>query len=246
MNKKILIIPDVHGRTFWRAALETGNYEKVIFLGDYVDPYVYEGIDPLQALSNFKDILSLKIIYQDRVILLLGNHDLSYYSDHFHNIVGSDRYDYKNEEELQHLFRGWRRFFKLAHEETIGSKRYLFSHAGVTMSWLKQNKDVIVKPDATHLNHLLDNKEGIDALAQVGFTRYGLYPSGSMVWADIEELLESNPLPDTYQIVGHTMQMDGPIITDKVACLDCRAGFSLNKKGEILPVTEVTPYEVTW
>ena len=206
MNKKILIIPDVHGRTFWRTALETGNYEKVIFLGDYVDPYVYEGIDKLEALSNFKDILSLKIIHQDRVILLLGNHDLSYYSDHFRNSVGSDRYDYKNEEELQHLFRGWRRFFKLAHEGTIGGKRYLFSHAGITMSWLKQNNDIIVKPDAAHLNHLLDNKDGIDALAQVGFTRYGLYPSGSMVWADIEELLESNPLPDTYQIVGHTIR----------------------------------------
>ena len=246
MNKKILIIPDVHGRTFWRTALETGNYEKVIFLGDYVDPYVYEGIDKLEALSNFKDILSLKIIHQDRVILLLGNHDLSYYSDHFHNIVGSDRYDYKNEEELQHLFRGWRRFFKLAHEETIGGKRYLFSHAGITMSWLKQNNSIIVTPDAAHLNHLLDNKEGIDVLAQVGTARWGLYPSGSMVWADIEELLDSDPLPNTYQIVGHTMQMDGPIITDKVACLDCRAGFSLNKKGKILPVTEVTPYEVTW
>ena len=57
MNKKILIIPDVHGRTFWRAALETGNYEKVIFLGDYVDPYVYEGIDPLQATPTIFIIL---------------------------------------------------------------------------------------------------------------------------------------------------------------------------------------------
>ena len=81
-------------------------------------------------------------------------------------------------------------------------------------------------------------------MAQVGTARWGLYPSGSMVWADIEELLESNPLSDTYQIVGHTMQLEGPIVTDKAACLDCRAGFSLNEKGEILPVTEVTPYEV--
>jgi hypothetical protein len=42
------------------------------------------------------------------------------------------------------------------------------------------------------------------------------------------------------------MQIDGPIITDKVAFLDCRAGFSLDQKGEILPVTEITPYEVIW
>ena len=246
MNKKILIIPDVHGRTFWRTALDTGNYEKIIFLGDYVDPYVYEGIDKLQALSNFKAILSLKMIYRDKVVLLLGNHDLCYYSDHYRNKVGGDRYDYEHEKELQQLFRSRTDLFKLAHEETLGGKHYLFSHAGITMTWLKQNSGIIVKPDAAHLNHLLDTNKGMDTLAQVGAARWGIYPSGSMVWADIEELLESNPLSDTYQIVGHTMQLEGPIVTDKAACLDCRAGFSLNEKGEILPVTEVTPYEVIW
>ena len=244
MNKKILIIPDVHGRTFWRTALDTGNYEKIIFLGDYVDPYVYEGIDKLQALSNFKAILSLKMIYRDKVVLLLGNHDLCYYSDHYRNKVGGDRYDYEHEKELQQLFRSRTDLFKLAHEETLGGKHYLFSHAGITMTWLKQNSGIIVKPDAAHLNHLLDTNKGMDTLAQVGEMRWGDYPSGSIVWADIVELLESSPLPDTYQIVGHTMQMEGPIITDKVACLDCRAGFSLDQEGEILPVTEVTPYEV--
>ena len=38
MNKKILIIPDVHGRTFWESALKSGDYEKIVFLGDYTDP----------------------------------------------------------------------------------------------------------------------------------------------------------------------------------------------------------------
>ena len=73
--------------------------------------------------------------------------------------------------------------------------------------------------------------------------RWGDYPSGSMVWADVEEMLVSNPIPDIYQIVGHSMQFDGPIITDKFACLDCRAAFSLDYKGNISPVTELTSYE---
>ena len=64
-----------------------------------------------------------------------------------------------------------------------------------------------------------------------------------MVWADVEEMLVSNPIPDIYQIVGHSMQFDGPIITDKFACLDCRAAFSLDYKGTISPVTEPTSYE---
>ena len=246
MNKKILIIPDVHGRDFWITALEKGDYEKIIFLGDYVDPYAYEGIDKYRALSVFKGIMSMKIIYRDKVVLLYGNHDLRYFSDHFRDMTGTDRYDYENKEELQHLFRNWSRYFKLAHEEIIGGKRFLFSHAGVTQPWLKQNLDIIVKPDEDHLNALLNSREGIDTLVQVGRARYGRYPSGSMVWADVEELAKSNPIPDTYQIVGHTMQLDGPIITDHFACLDCRAAFSLDQNGKIMPVTEITPLEIRW
>ena len=40
--KKIIIIPDVHGRTFWRNAVEKYRNVKdvhIVFLGDYVDPY---------------------------------------------------------------------------------------------------------------------------------------------------------------------------------------------------------------
>jgi len=243
MKQSILIIPDVHGRSFWKTALDSGRYSKVIFLGDYVDPYEVEGIDNLTALSNFKDILSLKITNPDRVILLLGNHDLCYMSDHYKDLAENDRYDDEFEEELQQLFRGWSHFFKLAHEEMINNKRYLFSHAGVTQTWFKQNLEIIQKLDEKHLNHLLDTDEGLGILAQVGESRWGDYPSGSIVWADSEELAISNPLPNTYQIVGHSMQFDEPIITDNFACLDCRAAFSLDLKGTIKPVTEINSYE---
>ena len=228
MKKRILIIPDVHGRTFWRTALDSGRYEKVIFLGDYVDPYAYEGIDNLMAISNFKDILSLKMIYPDQVILLLGNHDLCYLSDYYRDLAENDRYDYEFEEEIQQLFRGWSGYFKLAHEEKINGTRFLFSHAGVTMPWLKQNSKIIEEPDAGHLNLLLATKEGINTLAQVGQARCGCY---------------SNPLPNTYQIVGHSLQFDGPIIAEYFACLDCRAAFSIDRKGKINPVTEILGYE---
>ena len=64
-----------------------------------------------------------------------------------------------------------------------------------------------------------------------------------MVWADIEEMRASSPQPETYQIFGHTMQYDDPIITDTFACLDCRAAFSLHQTGTIKAVTEITSYE---
>ena len=38
-NSRILIIPDVHGRTFWRDAVEAAGEMPIVFLGDYLDPY---------------------------------------------------------------------------------------------------------------------------------------------------------------------------------------------------------------
>ena len=246
MRKEILIIPDVHGRSFWKEAVDSKDYEKIIFLGDYTDPYEMEGITDDMAVDNFKSIIDYKQQNPDKVVLLLGNHDLHYYSEYYYELAGGVRYDPVSAVALQRLFTKYHSFFQLAWETDWGSKHYLFSHAGITQSWLKQNMELIRKPDARHLNRLLHSNEGLESLAQVGEMRWGDYPSGSMVWADVVEMLESNPLPDTYQIVGHTMQFDGPIITDNLACLDCRAGFSINQEGEILPVTEITPYEVIW
>ena len=41
---KVLVLPDVHGRKFWRKAIadNIGNVDKVIFLGDYLDHYENE------------------------------------------------------------------------------------------------------------------------------------------------------------------------------------------------------------
>jgi hypothetical protein len=243
MNKKILIIPDVHGRTFWKSALRSGDYEKIVFLGDYTDPYEMEDITNREALKNFKSIIAFKQQNPEKVVLLLGNHDLHYYSEYYYELAGGVRYDPVSAVALQRLFTKYHSFFQLAWETDWGNKHYLFSHAGIMQSWLKRNVELIRKPDARHLNRLLHSNEGLESLAQVGEMRWGDYPSGSIVWADIDELLVSNPLSGIYQIVGHTMQFDGPIITDSLACLDCRASFTLNDTGGIELVTELTSYE---
>lgn len=37
MRNDILIIPDVHGRTFWKDAVNRESWGTIIFLGDYLD-----------------------------------------------------------------------------------------------------------------------------------------------------------------------------------------------------------------
>lgn len=230
-NKKILIIPDVHGRQFWKKAVGSGDYDKVVFLGDYLDPYPDERIGELTAQHNFEDILSYYDQHPDKVVLLLGNHDLHYLSPHYHDICPSGRYNEQHSDYYRFLFTQKDRF-RLACEETIGKQKYLFTHAGVNQYWLKRNKKLIVAPDAEHLNQLLLTDEGIETLAQVGIARWGEYLTGSIIWSDCDELALTDPLPHIYQIVGHTQQFDGtPVITDHFACLDTRSAFTLSSEG---------------
>lgn len=87
MNTPIIIIPDVHGRDFWR--LTVAQYEEedtLIFLDDYLDPYENEWIYCSDAFKGLLDIIELKRTNPEKVVLLLGNHDLHYL---FSNLLGS-------------------------------------------------------------------------------------------------------------------------------------------------------------
>jgi hypothetical protein len=189
------------------------------------------------TIENLKSIIAYKQQNPDKVVLLLGNHDLHYFSEYYYELAGGNRYSPHAAISLQRLFQDNHHLFQLAWETELCDRHILFSHAGITLSWLKRNINLIRIPDARHLNRLIKTDEGLEALAQVGEMRGGDYPSGSLVWAVVEEMLMSAPIPKTYQIVGHSMQFDGPIITDKFACLDCRAAFLLDNKGKISPVT---------
>lgn len=79
-DNALLIIPDVHGRKFWKEAVEKHPNLPTIFLGDYHDPYPYERISREASLANFKEILDYARSH-DNVTLLLGNHDFQYIFD---------------------------------------------------------------------------------------------------------------------------------------------------------------------
>ena len=103
MRNDILIIPDVHGRTFWKDAVNRESWGTIIFLGDYLDPYPREGIDDNQVLGNFLEILDFGRTH-DNVVMLLGNHDMHYYSKIFAERALSSRYNYRLAEIFKALF----------------------------------------------------------------------------------------------------------------------------------------------
>ena len=138
--KKILIIPDVHGRDFWiepvKKVINNKDYF-IVFLGDYLSCYPYEwepGIDYNQiAIERFKEVLDFKKENPEKVVLLLGNHDLSY----FNTDICESRTDHKNWDLLNGIYMDNLDLFDLAWETEINGKRYFFSHAGVRKGWLK-------------------------------------------------------------------------------------------------------------
>ena len=113
---KILIVPDVHGRDFWREAIKE-DYDKIVFLGDYLDHYYGESTRE-HDIETLKDIIDIKKSNPDKVILLIGNHDCPYIWKEYGEALGSYwcRHDYDNHGEISRLFTDNLDLFQIAWE----------------------------------------------------------------------------------------------------------------------------------
>jgi hypothetical protein len=211
----VMIIPDVHGRLFWEEPVKNriDEFDNIIFLGDYLDPYEHEYITPKQALDRFHDILELKALYPDKVTLLLGNHDHHYMFD----LQRGCRMDYLRYDIIKEIFRNGYEFFDLY---KVIDDKYLFSHAGVSTEWLSNYK----LEDFT-IEHCKEDDNISRKLFQIGWERGGDSEYGSIIWRHLTE--NSTLLPQYYQIFGHTQLRENAIIKDSYSCLDCRKVFKL-------------------
>lgn len=248
----MIIIPDIHGRSFWKEAIKGRENEKIIFLGDYMDPYVEE--DEFKDLTlenyhdkiigNLKEILEFKKAHMDNVVLLIGNHDGHY----FMCMDKCSRYERIFHSEIEKLFRDNIELFKLVHVEKIGEKVFVFTHAGMRKLWLydvygeEEIEDILAKDTFTRatmiadlLNSDIDTYGVQQALGHMSAYRGGYESYGSILWADIREfgglkgLFKPSFIADM-EIFGHT-QLIRPIVTEYYADIDCRRAFSLNDEG---------------
>ena len=240
--KKILIIPDVHGRDFWKEpvkkVLEDTNAH-IVYIGDYTDPYSSEwdpNFDYLQhTVDNFKEIIEMKKQNSDRITLLLGNHDCGYAIG---DNVCSSRMDKIHQSELEKIFRENRELFQIAEECDIAGKHFIFSHAGILKGWVRSvwgeeadspdfkvvdrlNNAWLVE-DWSILNYLGDHDN---------YRGWYSFQYGSPVWSDIRSWIRVTP-EETYgfNIVGHT-QLSHQVVLDQIADLDCRKAFYIDDQG---------------
>jgi predicted phosphodiesterase len=263
-NIHTLIIPDVHGRTFWKEAIEKFPKDKfpeltIIFLGDYVDPYTFEGITREAAIDNFQEIIDIAK-NDNRIHLLIGNHDMHYWYDAEYK----SRVDTKNYNKIKEMFLENFSLFNIAYEETINNEKYLYTHAGVSKPWLdhlrfigdlslktnigKLSNDQIpfcemlrdMTPDADKLNKMKDNFQGQANLWMASYARGGDYNCGSCIWEDLGEwMYEGMEIPGIWQIFGHSRwsksDPDDAFIDKKrkFACVDTASAWVITNKGKL-------------
>lgn len=211
---KVLVIPDIHGRKFWREAVSknANKVDKVIFLGDYLDPYYNEinGNPNLMECNNFCDyqnllkmlenIIELRKNNPNKYILLTGNHTDSYI---WSNFQAATRTDYNNWKKYHKFFSENLDLFNLVWIEND----VIFSHAGISQGWANDflynsmkydegaelERDSVVFETARVLKDtpLKDfNKYYIDAISYISRYRGGDMFYGSCEWADLNEHIE--------------------------------------------------------
>lgn len=225
MIYKTITIPDLHGKDVWKQ-INPDEYDKIIFIGDYVDAPYPPGINTskkefrdakilidkvngktdIEILYNLNEVILFKEKYPDKVVLLVGNHDVPYifYKRNpvqYRNVMCSGHR--KNMlPELSTLYNDNFDKFQIMYQ--LGN--VVWSHAGLTPeaynSYFKlqinDRFDILVE-EMNKLFILNDLKLYIVSPLRGGI----LYRYGSVVWADIREWKMGTYQFPFNQIVGH-------------------------------------------
>ena len=206
---KILTFGDRHGRNDWKKIVSP-EYDKIVFLGDYWDSF---DIPFEQQRENFIDLLEYKRANFDRVVLLTGNHD-------FHYVRG-----------IRESYSGYQTIHRLEIQELLDTalgedmmtacflhNNILFSHAGVTKTWCKNN-DVDVNNIEQSINDLFKYIPRVfEFTSGKNYSVYGDDVEQGPFWVRPRSLKDDSV--DFIQVVGHTTIRE-PLITDKFIFADC-------------------------
>ena len=236
---KILLIPDIHGRDFWKKVKDFEG--EIVFLGDYLDPYNFEfnkngkyqefyngelvkfDIIPDRkesCIENLKEIISFAK-NKNNVTLLLGNHDYHYLYPKF----DSTRKDIKRLSEITKLFLNNSELFK----EYYIKDSLLCTHAGVSIDWVNLYSN-------NNFEEAMSNATSIQKFS-VSSYRGGFDKYSGPLWLDVNEITtyDNKLYTDSkikYQVFGHTMLVDQGSICKREngACIDSREIFEIDTK----------------
>lgn len=216
---KIIAIGDIHGRDFWKKVVEKETFDKIVFIGDYFDSFNIPGHIQLE---NFKEIVDYKNSNSDKVVLLCGNHD-------YHYLKGVDGQcsgyqlgmSYSFNEALQPLYNN--KDLKICFKH----KGLLFTHAGVSKTWVKQNNIDLEDLENSMNDYFYYKPKVFDFNLGSNFSYYGDDVCQTPIWIRPNSL-EKDSIDNYFQIVGHTHH-DNITFKNNLVFIDV-----LNRKSQYL------------
>lgn len=220
---KIIALGDTHGKPYWKKIITSETFDKIIFMGDYLDSF---DISKEDQINNFLDILEYKRANKEKVVLLIGNHDYHYMMGVSETYSGfSQTTKVIVEPILEQAIK--ERLFQICFE----IDDFLFSHAGVTKTWCRDN-EINMKFPVKSINNLF--KESLTPFSFNGWNPYGDDITQSPLWVRLKSLL--NDRIDRYvQVVGHTrvnrLDITGPIVL--IDTLDSTGEYLILENGEL-------------
>lgn len=191
---KLIAIGDIHGRDSWKKIISVHpDADKIIFVGDYFD--TLDKITPLEQIQNFEKIVEFKENTDKAVILLIGNHDHHYFSDIGHTSTAG--YQAGAAPAISQILEENRKLLSMAYRH----ENYLFTHAGVTKTFLKEN-GWVNEPIDEYINDLWEYKPR--SFIFNGTNQFGDNICQTPIWVRPRSLMKDSKELGLIQIVGHT------------------------------------------
>jgi hypothetical protein len=196
---KTIVIGDIHGRSKeWKQIVDQ-PYDRVIFIGDYVD--THENVTGLEQVQNLREIIDFKQKSDKEVILLIGNHDYHYFPEI--GYTGTSGYQPGMAKTFEYEFDTYRKLFQMAF---VDENEYVYTHAGITENWLYRNSI-----DGTDIRTIVENINDNFIYKPNKFNFFpgdrsccGDHIAQSPIWVRPNSLYRDGI--KQLQIVGHTVQ----------------------------------------
>lgn len=208
---KIIAIGDVHGRNLWKWIARTQTFDKLVVLGDYFDSFE---IGATEQMNNFRELIAYKTDNPDKVVLLTGNHDLHYLPVAMDDLEVYSGFQQRHAFQISGLLEEHKHLLQMCYKW----ENYLFTHAGVTHTWLNNagyNEEAI----DVFINELFQNQPY--KFFFNGSNPYGDDVTQSPIWVRSASLTKNAYRYETIrQVVGHTTVRKLEIIKDRFFFID--------------------------
>jgi predicted phosphodiesterase len=203
ISNRTIILGDTHGRRMWEHIVKNESFDRVIFVGDYWDSFDIPYID---QMYNFKQIVHYARTSDKEVILLTGNHDVHYQRWALQAGESYSGFQSVHANEINQELQLNEDIMQMAYK----MDNFLFTHAGVTKTWLELMEIENDKNMVDVINDIAKFKPrmfGFGVVSKGGYVDgYGDNVWQNPTWVRPKSLMKDSKGLGYIQVVGHTGQ----------------------------------------